>query len=236
MAKQVNLGDLTPEQKEQLFNEFQAKQKEKADLQKTERAAYKKEVDGSVNVLFEELQTASQYLGKVKNTVLSTLKGFIEKKSELYGKDADQTSHSFTNEDGSISIIIGYNMTDGWDDTVNSGISKVNGCIRSFAKDKESKALVDTILKLLSKDGKGNLKASRVLQLKQIADKTENKELIDGIAIIHDAYRPVRSKEYVRCEYKAENGEKKTLPLSITDAEFIEAELQPQMLVADGDE
>lgn len=222
MSKQVNLGDLTPDQKKQLMLELQQEQNLKIQEQKQQRAAYKKEVGDTVNVLFDELTSASDYLAKVKSLVLKTLKGFIDTKAKLYDKDTDQTSHTFTNEDGSITIIIGYNISDGWDDTVNTGIAKVNDCIKSFAKDKESKALVDTILKLLSKDGKGNLKASRVLQLKQIAEKTENKQLIDGIGIIQDAYRPVRSKEYVRCEYKAENGDKVTLPLSITDAELKE--------------
>ena len=44
---------------------------------------------------------------------------------------------------------IGYRITDGWDDTVNAGIAKVEKYISSLAKDTETAALVDMVFNLL---------------------------------------------------------------------------------------
>lgn len=222
----VDLTALSPKQMKDLMKQLEQKQKEQQKETAEKRNAYKKNVDATVSHLFPLLQSASEALGKVKAAVFTQLDSLKKEKAEVYGKEEDQTSHSFTNSDGSITIIIGYNMIDGWDDTANTGMAKANEYLKSLGKDRESKMLVESITKLLSKDSKGNLKASRVLQLKQIAERTGNKNFIDAINIIHDAYRPTRSKEFVRCIYKNNTGEQLILPLSITDAALEKLEAQ----------
>jgi hypothetical protein len=117
-----------------------------------------------INDLYPELEAASLMLAEKKRKVYDEFKTVLELKSEIYGV-TDQSTHTFTNSDGSIRIVIGNYTTDDYRDTVNDGIKKVKNVVLSLAKDVESKALVNTILKLLSKDQKGNLKASKVLQL-----------------------------------------------------------------------
>lgn len=121
----------------------------------------------------------------------------------------EQDSFTFTDTKGEKRIRIGYNMNDGYLDQVEEGIAKVKSYMSSLAKDDASKELVDLVMSLLARDQKGNLKASRVIKLEQIAEKSESEEFKEGIRIIRDAYRPTRSKLYIRAseKVKKENGE-----------------------------
>jgi hypothetical protein len=215
----IDISALTPDQKKKLMQELEEQQIIEKALTRKKRATYKSTVDETVRELFPMLRKASELLAQCKTKVYRNMETLVAAKAELYEKETDQYSHSFTTSDGDITIIIGHNMIDGWDDTAETGIAKIYDYLNGLGKDRESKALSQGILKLLSKDSKGTLKASRVLQLKQMADETGVKTFIDAIQIIQDAYRPVRSKEFVRCEFKGEDGSKLILPLSITDAQ-----------------
>ncbi len=218
----MTLDNLTPEQKRALLDQLQKEEAEKKERIKTERATYKALVTETVEKAFPLLQQVSAQLSEVKTRVFNDFKTLVEAKKELFECNTDlQNSHTFSSEDGSITISLGYNVNDGWDDTVNVGIEKVKEYLESLVKDESSKALVSAVMRLLVKDTKGNLKASRVLMLKQLAEQQGDKNFLDAIGIIQNAYKPVRSKEYIRCEYKGKDGEKLILPLSITEAKFL---------------
>lgn len=220
MAKQISLNNLSAADKAKLLKELEAEQKSANERIKKERQSYKLTVDKKVKAILPVLQKVSKSIADAKRYTYKSLESLIKLKTELYDREDDQYSHSFSSSDGEVTIIIGCNVIDGWDDTVNIGIGKVMDYLKTMVKDKDSKDLVETVTKLLSKDNKGNLKASRVLQLKQFAEKRGNKEFTDAINIIQEAYRPVRSKEFVRCIIKNEKGENMILPLSITEAEM----------------
>ena len=114
--------------------------------------------------------------------------------------------------------MIGACQKDDYDDTVNEGIGKVKAFISSLARDEESTMLVQSILRLLARDQKGNLKASRVMQLRKMAEDSGNEMFLDGVRIIEQAYRPVQTKTYVRAEYKNEAGAWVAVPLGMTEA------------------
>ena len=86
----------------------------------------------------------------------------------------------------------------------------------TLAKDTESAALVETIMDLLKKDAKGNLKASRVLELRKLANRVQNAEFSDGIRIIEESYKPVKSCQFIEVKFKDEHGREHALPLSIS--------------------
>ncbi|TAG31902.1 MAG: DUF3164 family protein [Sphingobacteriia bacterium] len=222
MTTTIDLSKLTQEQLLELKNQVAEEQKKEESQKKAGRLLYKQMVSDEIVTLYPRLHLLSGMLSAIKQDIFDSLKTFIKMKSELYQATEEQNTHSFSTSDGQITIEIGYNVSDSWDDTVNTGITKVNEYMRSLVTDQPSKNLVDTIMKLLSKDNKGNLKASRVLQLRQMADNSGNTEFIDGMQIIQDAYRPTRSKEFVRCYYKGETGDKQVLPLSITEAPIIQ--------------
>lgn len=90
--------------------------------------------------------------------------------------------------------------------------------IEGMAKDDNSKALVNAVLRLLSRDQKGTLKASRVLQLRKMAEETGDETFIEGVKIIEEAYQPTETKQYIRAELRDENNGWKIIPLSVTEA------------------
>ena len=143
----------------------------------------------------------------------------IALKDELFRTKSDRHSNQFTTSDGKITVALGYRTNDGWDDTVNVGVDKVKTFIKSLAKDEDSAALTEMVMNLLAKDRKGNLKASRVLQLREIARKSGYPQLIEATDIIQNAYRPVDTCQFISVSYKDDKGVKQTLPLSLAAME-----------------
>ena len=195
------------------------RRKEEAQRAKEEREAYRSLASTTVDELFPKLEEASTALTGLKREVYDAFARVIETKKEVMGTQAnDQRSHSFLSEDGKKRIIVGYYQRDGWDETVEDGIAKVKAYISSLAGDEETSKLVDIILDLLSRDGKGNLKADKVLQLDKYAESIQDARFGEGVAIIKEAYRPVRTKDFVRAQTKNTMGGWDDLPLGMTEA------------------
>ena len=116
-------------------------------------------------------------------------------------------------------IVLGNYVTDGYLDTADEGIAMVQNYIKSLAKDEESQILVDMVTRLLSKDTKGTLKASRIIQLRRMAEKSGAAEFIEGVKIIEEAYQPQTSRTYLKAYCKDEKtGAWVQLPLGMTEA------------------
>lgn len=193
--------------------------RDEAQRAKEEREAYRSLASTTVDELFPKLEEASISLTGLKREVYDAFARVIETKKEVMGTQAnDQRSHSFLSEDGKKRIIVGYYQRDGWDETVEDGIAKVKDYISSLAGDEETRKLVDIILDLLSRDGKGNLKADKVLQLDKYAESIQDVRFSEGVAIIKEAYRPVRTKDFVRAQVKNAMGGWDDLPLGMTEA------------------
>lgn len=192
--------------------------KERDRLKRENRETYKQLVDEAVREVFPTLQEVSNNLAKSKQSVYERFADALKLKEEIYNVRGEQRSNTFSTSDGKYRITLGNHQTDDYDDTVNEGIAKVKEVISSFANDDNSRLLVDAIMKLLSRDAKGNLKASRVMQLRKLAADSGNAELIDGVEIIERAYRPQVSKTFVRAEYKDEVGKWVSVPLGMTEA------------------
>lgn len=214
----ISLKDLTPEEREALMAEALKAEQEKNRKREDERKAYKELVSEKVEGLFPRLQEISGRLAEAKQEVYSEFEAALGMKAELYDVPGDQNSHSFINKEATKRIIIGACQKDDYDDTVNEGIGKVKAFISSLARDEESTMLVQSILRLLARDQKGNLKASRVMQLRKMAEDSGNEMFLDGVRIIEQAYRPVQTKTYVRAEYKNEAGAWVAVPLGMTEA------------------
>ena len=106
---------------------------------------------------------------------------------------------------------------DGYRDTVEDGITMVKNYIESLAKDETTKALVAAVLRLLSRDATGQIKASRVLQLRKMADEVGDEKFSEGVRIIEESYQPTVTKQYIRAEKKDDNGAWQSIPLSVTE-------------------
>ncbi|MBY0244788.1 MAG: DUF3164 family protein [Sphingobacteriaceae bacterium] len=208
----MNIENLNPQERKALMDELAAQEKAEKVKVSENRKAYKTLVNEVIPPLAELLIEISETMAEAKTHVNTSLSQLINMKAEVYNKSEDLCSHSFSTDDGQYTLTVGYRLNDGYDDTVHTGIAKINDYLSSLAKDKETDALVKLVLRLLSKDAKGNLKASRVLQLKKMADDTGNAEFIDAINIIQESYRPVRTKTFISLRH---NG--KDVGLSMSD-------------------
>lgn len=212
---------MTVEEREQfeLFKIEQAKKKA-AERRKANREAYAKLVDDEIDSVLPELQDLSERIRVVKGSVYSSFIEVLKMKSEVMGLTQEgQRSHTFTNSRGDRRITLGTHTIDGYRDTVEDGIAMVQEYIQSLAQDENSRALVKAVLRLLSRDQAGNLKASRVLQLRRMAEESGNERFIEGVKIIEESYQPSLTKQYIRAEYKDDKGQWKIVPLSVTDVE-----------------
>lgn len=215
----MDLSKLTPEQKAELKAQLDAEEKAVAQQKLDDREAYQKLKDETVRTKFEELKEISNDLLRIKASVFTGFETLIGMKDDLFKSKSNRQSDTFTTEDGAISIKLGNRMNEGWDDTVEVGVEKVKKYLKTLAKDEESGNLVDTVMRLLSKDRKGNLKANKVLELEQLAIKSNNDEFMDAIQIIRAAYRPTPTCQFIEVRYKDEKGKEQSLPLSMSAIE-----------------
>ena len=180
----MDITKMTAVERAELMAQLEAE--ERAEKQKREEdvAAYKSAVDEFCRLKFSRLKAMSEEMRRLKDEVFAEAETLIRLKEELFKTKSDRHSDQFTTSDGRITLALGNRTNDGWDDTVEVGVAKVKEFIKSLAKDTESAALAEMVMSLLTKDRKGNLKASRVLQLREIARKSGYSELIEATDIM----------------------------------------------------
>lgn len=207
------------------FKAFQeAKKAEAAKAQaKQMREDYREMVDDAIESMMPKLKVVSKDLENYKRTVFEEFSAILDMKGEMFkmekGEDLDNQSHTFTNSKGTMRIVLGHYVTDNYLDTVDEGIAKVQSYISSLASDKKSQALVDMVMRLLAKDAKGTLKASRIIQLRKMAEDSGAPEFIEGVKIIEEAYQPIKSRTYLKAyEKNADTGAWVQIPLGMTEA------------------
>lgn len=205
--------------------------KEAAERRKAARVTYQQLVDEELAQAVPELRKLSQDIRTVKDTVFRNFKTVLDMKEEVVGfKEDGQYSHTFTNSESSLRLTLGVNTVDGWSDMAETGIAMVRKYIESLATDEKTKTLVNTVLRLLSKDKQGNLNASRVLQLAKMAEDSSDDQFKEGVKIIQESYMPTVTRRYIRAQYRDEttgNGWR-NIPLGITDVDMVETEQEAE--------
>lgn len=216
MTEKVKLSELTTAQKAELMQQLEQEQKTEAQRISNEREQYKELVNSAVLRNFETLKSLSNNIQHVKRIIFNEFDTLIAMKEELYNVKEGQRSHTFSSEDGSKSIKLGYRVRDRYDDTMSTGVAKVKQYLSTLAKDTESAELVEGITDLLKMDKNGNLKPSRVLELRRWANRNQDPIFLDGVNIIENSYKPVMSCQFIEVRYKDEQGREHSLPLSIS--------------------
>lgn len=209
------------------FKAYQAaKAKEEAAAKrKADRVAYAELVDEVVAKAIPELQALSEQIVATKRKVYAAFAEVLQMKDGIMKlTKAGQRTHTFTHSNGRYRLTLGYNSIDGYRDTVEDGIALVKQYIESLATDAKSRTLVAAIMQLLSRDQAGNVKASRVLQLRKLAEQSNSDVFKEGVEIIEESYQPSMTKQFIRGEYRDDQGGWHYIPLSVTDAELREPE------------
>ena len=212
---------MTAEEKAE-FEAFQAANAKKAAEEKAraDREQYRQLVDDEIERSIPVLEEISGRIKESKQRVMDNFKTILEMKGDLFKTKLkeDQRSHTFTNSKGNKRITLGVYVTDGYRDTVEDGIAIVKEYIESLAKDDKTRSLVSMVLRLLARDAKGTLKASRIVQLRKVAMETGDDRFMEGVRIIEESYQPEASKQFIRAEIKNENGMWKPIPLGMTES------------------
>lgn len=213
--------EMTAEERKE-YEAFKAEREKKraAEERKQQREQYADMVDAEVTAAIPQLRQLSEQIKQVKESVFGNFDTILKMKADILGltKD-DQRSHTFTTSDSQLRLTLGVNCVDGYRDTVEDGIAMVKNYIESLAKDDATKALVNAVLRLLSRDGQGNIKASRVLQLRKMAEDSKDELFLEGVRIIEESYQPTVTKKYIRAEYRDDKGGWKYIPLAMTDVD-----------------
>lgn len=220
MEEEKKIVEMSNEEMKQ-YEAFKAKQAEEnvKVKAKQDREAYRELVDETIERAVPALMCLSQGIKATKQSVLDDFRNVIEMKADVLKLKKDgQRSDTFTNSKGDKRITIGVYTTDGYRDTVEDGIAIVKEYIEGLASDEKTKSLVRMVLRLLARDAQGTLKASRVVQLRKIAEEAGNERFMEGVQIIEEAYQPAISKQFIRAETKNENGAWVCVPLGMTEA------------------
>lgn len=215
MEEQVTM---TPEERAE-YEEFRAqkaREREEA-ARKAQREEYARLVDDEVAAAVDQLKELSEQMTTIKKTIFDNFDTIIKMKREVMSlcKPDGQYTHTFTSSDSKCRITLGNRMVDDYRDTVEDGIAIVKDYITSLAKDEDSAQLVGLIMSLLERNKSGALQPSRVIRLRQLADKRQDPRLLEGVKIIEDSYQPYASSTFVQAEIKGATGWM-TIPLNIS--------------------
>ena len=214
---------MTEEQKAQYEAFVQQQKAEQAKAQaKKMREDYKEMVDDAIESMMPALVAVSDNLANYKRRVFEEFSAILQMKAEMFkmekGSELDNQSHTFTNSRGDMRIVLGTYVTDGYLDTADEGIAKVQQYIQSLASDEKSQALVSMVMRLLAKDAKGTLKASRIIQLRRMAQESGSADFIEGVQIIEEAYQPQVSRTFLKAYVKdKDTGAWEQIPLGMTE-------------------
>ena len=212
----IDLKNMTAEEREVLRKQLEAEELEEKKRIKEERENYKKMMEEVTEKNFKILQELSEKLRIVKQTIFDDYATIVKLKEELYGVRDNQLSHTFSTPDGR-TITLGHRNIDSFDDTVHVGVEKVKGYIKTLASGEKKEDIERVLNLLLKKDKNGNLKANRVLELRKIAEEINDNNLLEGVKIIEEAYKPIKSATFIECYIRdSETGKMNWIPLTMT--------------------
>lgn len=215
--EKLDFTKLTPEQKRALREQLEAEERAEKEAEKRLRSDYNVLKNDQVEATFRRLQNLSSNLEHEKVDIFNQFGSLIAMKKEIYNLSNDQLdmqqSHTFTNAAMDKSIILGSNVIDRWTDDVHIGVDGVKSWLEKGIADEKSKGFIRAFLKP-NKDGV--LKASRVLEMSQEANKIGDRELIGHIDFIRDQYRPMKTSTYVKAKWRDDNGVWQWLALSMS--------------------
>jgi len=213
----INYSELTADQKQILREQIQQEERAEKEKERKIQEDYQSLKEEQINVSFRFLQNLSISLEETKVDIFNQFGAIIAMKKELYKLTDEQMelqqSHTFTNKANDKSLIIGSNVIDGWTDDANVGIQGINDWIDNRITNPDDRSIIRTLLK---PDKNGALKASRVIELSNEANRIGDQELIKHVNFVQSQYRPQKTSTYVKAKYKDANGVWQWLALTMS--------------------
>ena len=119
MKNDLNIDQLTPEQLDALQVQIEARKKQQEEQRKSETKVYFHLRDETVRKVFEKLTRVNADLENIKKEIFDEFGAVLEMKNNLFDSKEEQFSHTFTTTNGDLSVILGQNTIDRWDETIS---------------------------------------------------------------------------------------------------------------------
>lgn len=196
----IDITQLTPEQKKALQAELEAEHKA-AKKKKAEDKKLLKSLEN--NVVLEQIDFFIDKRDDIESRIVELFKNIetvIEMRAEVFGNEKrDQDSHTFTLDDGSASIKVGWNVRPSFNGTESEGIVKIREYMTSLAGDSDNeKVLMDMIQVFLKTDAQGNYDPKKVRELNSMRDRANSELFNEGMDIVNEAMIDIRTSRYAR--------------------------------------
>lgn len=215
----IKLSDLSKEEKAELAKQLAAEKQTEKEQRAQNLKALEDIAQEQLPIVIEQLQNASQALENAKLFAYTSFIDYLKLKIDTIGITSSQKTHTISLP--SAKIILGYRVTDGYDDNANYGLALVHKFLGSLAKDAESAKLMKLVNRLLQKNAKGDLDSKKVLELSQHANEEyPNTEFAEGMELIQKAYKPTMSKWFIEATTIDGQGVEKIIPLNITSCDL----------------
>ncbi len=196
----IDLTQLSPAQLEEL--NAQIKEKEKADKAKKQQDKdLLKKLENEV--VLSEVPFFIDKRDDVEERLLNLFKNIepaIELRAEVFGnKKREQDSHTFTLDDGTASIKVGWNVKPSFNGTEGEGIVKIREYMASLAGESENEKILMEFLEIaLKTDADGNYEPRKVRDLNKMRERANSELFNEGMDIIDSALIDIRTSRYAR--------------------------------------
>ena len=196
----IDINALTEEQKKQIAANFAAEEKAK----KEKKAADKKLLKGLENdVVLKVIDFFIDKRNDLEDRIVNLFKEIepvIELRAEVFGNEKrEQDSHTFTLDDGTASVKVGWNVRPSFNGTEAEGIVKLRQFMASLAGESENeKLMMDMIQIFLKTDSQGNYNPQKVRELNSMRNRANSDLFNEGMDIINEAMIDIRTSRYAR--------------------------------------
>lgn len=196
----IDLSQLTDEQRKELIK--QAKELAKAEKeQKAQDKILLKDLENGF--VRENIDFFIDKRGALEDKILvlfGNIEAIIELRAKVYNNDKrEQDSHTFTLDDGSASIKIGWNVRPTFNGTEAEGIVKIKQYMSSLAGESENeKILMEFLNVALKTDVQGNYNPKKVRELNSMRSRANSELFNEGMDIVNEAMQDIRTSRYIR--------------------------------------
>lgn len=196
----IDLNQLTEDQKKALQKQWAAEEKAKKEAKAKEKEVLK---GLEADVVLSEVPFFVDRRDNIEDRIIHLFEKIdtvIEMRANLYGnKKREQDSQTFTLDDGSASIKVGWNVRPSFNGTEVEGIVKIREYMSSLAGESENeKILMDFLNIALKTDTQGNYDPKKVRELNTMRDRANSDLFNEGMDIINEAMIDIKTSRYVR--------------------------------------
>lgn len=200
METTIELPELTAEQMEAVAEKVKQEKK----VAKAKLIDDKKVLKGlEDSVVQENIQYFIDVRDDMENRILGLFKNMdpiIDLRAQIYGNSKrEQDSHTFTLDDGTASIKVGWNTRTSFNGTEAEGIVKIKKYMSSLAGASENEKILMEFLNIaLKTDVQGNYDPKKVRELNRMRDKANSELFNEGMDIIIQAMIDIRTSRYAK--------------------------------------